>query len=115
MSQLPKITFTQILKVIERIRDSFEGSVEVYTKGSCVKFAMILKEIFPQGIILWDMNHAIFELDGKCYDINGIANKTDNHIPIQDYGILQAYDSMNLKFNLLGGVIKPKLYKNGNS
>lgn len=93
-----KEPFTHVLKVIERIRDSFDDSVEVYTKGSCVKFAMILKEIFPQGVILYDMNHAIFELDNNYYDINGFAEKTDNHIPLEEYGILKAYDSMNLKY-----------------
>ena len=56
---------SEILKVIERIRDSFDGSVEVYTQGSCVKFAMILKEIFPQGNILYNSDHAIFILEGR--------------------------------------------------
>ena len=53
---------SEILKIIERIRDSFDGSIEVYTQGSCVKFAMILKEIFPQGNILYNSDHAIFIL-----------------------------------------------------
>ena len=58
---------SEILKVIERIRDSFDGSIEVYTQGSCVKFAMILKEIFPQGNILYNSDHAIFILEGRIY------------------------------------------------
>ena len=88
-----------LLKIIQRIRESFDGSVEVFTQGSCVKFAMILKQIFPDGRTLSDLNHAIFELQGMCFNVNGIANKTRRHIPLEDYGILQCYDSMNLKYS----------------
>lgn len=87
-----------ILSLIKRIRDSFDNSVTVYTNGSCVKFAMILKEVYPQGNILYDQNHAIFELNGKCYDINGYATKTKNHIKLEEYGELMIKDIMKLKF-----------------
>ena len=50
-----------ILKTIDLIRDSFSNSVNVYTKGSCVKFAMILKHLYPEGDIYYDMDHAIFK------------------------------------------------------
>lgn len=86
----------QVLKLIQRIRNSFSNSVEVYTKGSCVKFAMILLEVYPKGQILYDSSHAIFELNGICYDIKGEAKKNKNHIPITKYGVLGAYDRMNL-------------------
>jgi hypothetical protein len=95
---LNEIPYTHILKIIVRIRESFPNSVEVYTRGSCVKFAMILKEIFPQGDILYDSNHAIFELDNRYYDINGFAVKNKNHIKLEEYGILMAYDLMNMKY-----------------
>ncbi len=87
-----------ILKVIERIRTSFGESEKVYTQGSCIKFSMILLEIYPKGKILYDSDHAIFELDGKCYDITGEVAKTENHIPIEEYGLLKAYDLMNMKY-----------------
>lgn len=95
---MEEIPYTHILKIILRIRESFSNSVEVYTGGSCVKFAMILKEIFPQGNILYDLDHAIFELDNRYYDINGFCSKNKNHMKLEEYGILQAYDSMNLKY-----------------
>lgn len=90
-------TFTEVLKTIELIRDSFNGSVEVYTLGSCVKLCMILKHLHNDGKILYDSNHAIFELDGLHYDINGFAEKTKNHIPIEDFGLIKCYELMNLK------------------
>jgi len=96
----PIFSFTHILQTIQLIRDSFTGSEKVYTQGSCVKFAMILKHIYPQGNILYHSSHAIFEYDGKSYDINGLAEK-HNHIPIEDYGILKSYEIMQLKFDAL--------------
>lgn len=92
------VPFPQILKVIERIRDCFPNASEICTRGSCVKFAMFLKQNYPQGTILYDLDHAIFQYGKNCYDINGFATKTKNHIPLESYGILQAYDSMNLKY-----------------
>lgn len=89
--------FTEVLKTIELIRDSFNGSVEIYTKGSCIKFAMILKHLYPCGKILYDSNHAIFEYNGNCYDINGFTLKSKNHIPIEEYGLLKCHELMNLK------------------
>lgn len=94
-------TNIMVLGVISRIRDSFVGASYVYTNGSCIKFAMILQEIFPEGSIFYDSNHAIFELEGEYYDINGYARKTSSHIPIEDYGTLKCYDLMNMAFNML--------------
>lgn len=88
----------EILQTIELIRDSFEGSEIVYTRGSCVKFAMILLHLYPTGEILYDLNHALFRINDMCYDINGEAVANKFHIPIQDYGLLQMWKSMNLKY-----------------
>ena len=90
---------THILKTIELIRDSFSNSVNVYTNGSCVKLAMILKHLYPEGDIYYDVDHAIFKYDNNYYDINGFAQKNDGHIPLMEYGLLMAYDIMNLKYN----------------
>lgn len=94
------MTNPEILQTITLIRDSFEGSETIYTNGSCIKFAMILKHIYPEGIIFYDLSHAIFGYLGVCYDINGIAKLTENHIPIEDYGILKAYNSMSMKYKI---------------
>lgn len=89
-----------ILSLIDRIASSFIGSSIIYTRGSCIKFAMILLEVFPEGKILYDCNHALFMLDGECYDINGEAKKNDRHIPIEDYGPLKMYELMKLSANI---------------
>lgn len=97
-----------ILDTITLIRDSFQGSVEVYTKGSCVKFCMILYKLHKGGKILYDQNHAIFEYDGICFDIKGIAEKTKHHKPIEEYGLIMAYNMMNTKAAIDTSSIKIK-------
>jgi len=90
---------SHILQTIALIRDSFDGAETVYTQGSCVKLAMILKHIYPEGKILYDLSHAIFEYNGNVFDIHGYAALNINHIPIEEYGIIAAYNSMNLKWH----------------
>ncbi len=86
-----------ILAIIDRIRNSFPDAIHVYTHGSCIKFSMILLEIFPDGKILYDNDHSIFEFDGKYYDITGEVSK-GKHIPIEEYGVMKMYDLMNLTY-----------------
>lgn len=79
----------EIMKFISLIRDSFPTSVEVYTNGSCVRFALILKNTFPEGRVLYDEDHAIFELHERGYDITGEVPITDKHTDIMDVGIVR--------------------------
>lgn len=67
----------KILEFIAAIRDSFVGSQQVYTNGSCYHFYLILKQVFPQALPYYDNDHIITKIDDKFYDITGeIANKT---------------------------------------
>lgn len=56
---------------IAKIRDSFIGSQQVYTEGSCYHFYLILKEVFPEAEPYYDMDHVITKIDGRFYDITG--------------------------------------------
>jgi hypothetical protein len=58
-------------KFIATIRDSFIGSQQVYTEGSCYHFYLILKEAFPQSECWYDLDHVLTKIDGKFYDITG--------------------------------------------
>jgi len=73
-----------ILETIALIRDSFDNSVEVYTKGSCVELCYLLKHLYPEGSILYDCDHAIFEYKGWFVDITGLTVKS-KHTPIEEY------------------------------
>lgn len=99
MDKLTPPPWTHLLQTIELIRESFDDSVKVYTQGSCVKFAMILKHMYPQGRILYNLDHAVFEYEGNYFDINGVgAAYTPAHIPLEEWGLLSAYKSMCLKY-----------------
>lgn len=90
--------YFEILSFIELIRDSFEGSVEVYTNGSCFRFALILSKMFPGGKILEDGDHAIYEKGKHCFDITGEVEK-GSHVEIfQNNNYSQVFKLFNLKY-----------------
>ena len=61
----------EIEKFISVIRDSFIGSQQVYTEGSCYHFYLILKQVFPEAECWFDIDHVITKIDDKFYDITG--------------------------------------------
>jgi len=63
-----KVNIEQFISVI---RDSFVGSQQVYTEGSCYHFYLILKQIFPSAEPYFDLDHVLTKVDGKFYDITG--------------------------------------------
>jgi len=63
---------------IATIRDSFIGSQQVYTEGSCYHFYLILKQVFPDAKPHYDADHIITEIDGKFYDITGEVKCNSN-------------------------------------
>lgn len=75
----------KVLKLIEVIRESFKGSVIVYTLGSCYQFYLILKEVFPEARCYYDSNHVITRIGDSYYDITGEV-KCERHLPIEDFG-----------------------------
>jgi hypothetical protein len=90
----------QILETIRLIRESFDGAEVVYTQGSCVRFAMILENIYGGGTILYDQNHAIYEYEGRCYDINGLAVKGEHHLPLIRLGVNQLDKILRIKYKI---------------
>ena len=87
----------KILKLIRIIRESFSQAEEVYMTGSCIRFALILDAVFP-GQILYDQDHAIFEMHGRCYDIRGEVEKSPHYIPIVKYGVGKLYELFQLRY-----------------
>lgn len=89
----------EILNLIRVIRDSFPNSVEVYTKGSCIRFALILKTIYPDGEIMYDQDHALFYYKTSYYDITGEITSNKNSERIENCGILQIEQLLNLRYS----------------
>lgn len=60
-----------IERFISKVRDSFVGSQQVYSEGSCYHFYLIMKEVFEDAESWYDGDHIITKLNGKFYDISG--------------------------------------------
>ena len=85
----------KVERFIATIRDSFIGSQQVYTEGSCYHFYLILKEVFPQAICWYDLDHIITEIDGKFYDITGEIKRNSNMSlfdELPNYGLKAPYN-----------------------
>jgi len=74
----------KILNLISEIRYSHEDMIEIYTRGSCLNFHIILRTIFPRAVPWFNIDHIITEIDGKFYDITGsVSNK--GYRPFTEY------------------------------
>lgn len=81
---------------IAAVRDSFVGSQQVYTEGSCYHFYLILKQVFPNAVPYYDEDHIITKIDDKFYDITGEIRKGDS---MTLYDRLPSY-SLKAPFNI---------------
>lgn len=74
----------KIISFISTVRDSFNGSEIVYTQGSCYKFYLILKEVFPKSEAYYNSEHVITKINDRYYDITGEVKKT-NHLDMKTH------------------------------
>jgi hypothetical protein len=61
----------EILVLIEAIRNSFHGSIRVYTQGSCYHFYKILKSVFTDAEPYYQNSHIVTKINDRFYDITG--------------------------------------------
>ncbi|MEX0313429.1 MAG: hypothetical protein AB3N18_04565 [Allomuricauda sp.] len=71
-----------ILEYIEFMRECIPNAVEIFTKGNCISFGLILEKQFPGGVVLWDDNHACYKYNNQHYDITGGIDKPKNSRPL---------------------------------
>lgn len=45
--------------------------VNIFTKGSCLNFYLILRTVYPNAIPWYNQDHIVTEIDGRFYDITG--------------------------------------------
>ena len=74
----------KIINIIKTIRESFGGSVAIYTQGNCYQFYEILKSIFPEAEAYETGGHVFTKINDQFYDIRGKLEKDYNLIPIDD-------------------------------
>ena len=89
-------------KFISTIRDSFTGSQQVYTEGSCYHFYLILKEVFPEAEIYFDENHVITKIENKFYDITG---EVRGDLTLYKYERLPSY-GLKIPYNIYKDISK---------
>lgn len=85
----------KVEEFIATIRDSFIGSQQVYTEGSCYHFYLILKQVFPDAKPYYDTYHILTKIDGKFYDITGEVKECSSMNELTtaaDYGLKAPYN-----------------------
>lgn len=80
----------RVLTVIKVIRESFGGSIAVYTMGNCYQFYEILKAIFPEAEA-YESGHVFTKIDGQFYDIRGKLDRDLDLRPITDPEMIKDY------------------------
>ena len=79
----------KIEEYLEIIREGVPNAVEIFTKGNCITIPLLLKITFPGGIVLHNIDHACYQYNGICFDINGNIKKPKNSKPISEYDIVK--------------------------
>jgi hypothetical protein len=66
----------KILDFIILLRNSDSYIEDIYSKGGCYQFHLILKRLYPkcEAYIREDGGHVVTLYNGICYDITGIVN-----------------------------------------
>ena len=60
--------------IINIIKESFAGSIHIYTEGSCYKFYLILKKLFKNAEPYYYNYHVVSKINNKFWDITGQIN-----------------------------------------
>ncbi len=68
-----RILTMDIESYIKHIRNTTVNSVNIFTKGKCFLFSLMLEQQFPGGKIYGDLvkSHFYYMYKGMLYDING--------------------------------------------
>jgi hypothetical protein len=66
---------SEILRFIKSFKKNVDADkkeiINCFTKGNCYHFALILKNLYPYGQIMYSPDHFVFEFNGRYYDIRG--------------------------------------------
>lgn len=70
-----------------------EELIEVFSKGNCYHFTLILLHLFPNGEILfnWLLGHFVFRCNEKIYDITGDVtqdHKQENLVNFEQLSVI---------------------------
>ncbi len=82
------------LEIIDFIEKRFPKDSN-WIDGNCYYFALILKDRFPEGKILYDTidGHFVTEIDGVNYDWSGVVSTRDYHYYVE-WDKFDEYDTL---------------------
>lgn len=87
----------EILNFISEIRNSHSRMVDIFSLGSCLNFYLILRKVYPESIPLYNIDHVVTKIDGRCYDITGCVS-CKGYLPFSEYydkkGISRSFKQM---------------------
>jgi len=88
-----------IEKFLFELRDSAEIMYNIFTKGSCFRLYLIMRQVFPESIPYWsDMdNHCVVMVEGNFYDIGGLLSKKY----VNDKGYYRVSDDLIPGYSLM--------------
>ena len=69
----------EILKLITALRNTDSYIEDIFTRGSCYRFHLFLKELFPEcePCMTRDREHVVTLYKGSYYDITGLVAGKD--------------------------------------
>lgn len=75
---------------------------EIKERSQCMMFAMLLKLKFSSAQILYNNHHFITEIDGECYDWDGLTERTKRFLCFPegygDHHIVNHYRAIEERF-----------------
>jgi hypothetical protein len=81
------------LALIEAIRASFVEAENVYRSGSCYRFYLILRQVYPDAVAYYDGDHVITRIDDRYYDISGEVIPNRHHGPLTDEAVVKRLEA----------------------
>lgn len=62
---------SSVLRFLSQLRETVPEAERIFTEGGCYRLFLLLRTIWTDAEPLYDGNHVITRIDGKCYDITG--------------------------------------------
>ena len=86
----------EVLEFIRSVNDFTE--IDQDKPGVCLKFFLLLKQRFPDGIGYYNSYHCVMMIDDIMFDCDGLFEPDPNepdYFPMSEYGFRHMYSSFN--------------------
>ena len=70
------------LEFITRLREIYPDKYDEHSNG-CLHFHLLLKAMYRNATGWYNGLHFLTQIDGEIYDIDGIAERTADYLPLE--------------------------------